>query len=310
MKNAENVNFCQVDNQAPQLIKTPGVVLLSSNKAWLELDWVRQYWQTRPKAGYFIWVKKEVKQVLSICLMISAAKVRQELRNLVVIEPGVKAEMKGVCRTTKAGLAGEHKGESKVILKQGAELRLKHWHDWNKRDKVSLRLSFRLEKDAKLFSNYWCMDGPDSLDKRGSYRLGEGAIVKAELGLRAKQGKVKIKEDSWLEGKGAGAVIKAKLVGDGEAKIKLRSKMTAQVEARGHLDCRGLLLSDKAEIEAVPKLVNQHSRARLTHEASIGRILEDNLNYLRSRGLSEAEAVDLVVAGFLSDGRMKDKITA
>jgi hypothetical protein len=49
----------------------------------------------------------------------------------------------------------------------------------------------------------------------------------------------------------------------------------------------------------VPELVNENKDALLTHEASIGRISEEELNYLRARGLSENEAIDLIVAGFL-----------
>jgi Fe-S cluster assembly scaffold protein SufB len=39
----------------------------------------------------------------------------------------------------------------------------------------------------------------------------------------------------------------------------------------------------------------------LTHEAAIGKISEEELNYLRSRGLSKDEAVNLIVTGFLGE---------
>ena len=70
---------------------------------------------------------------------------------------------------------------------------------------------------------------------------------------------------------------------------------------RGHLDCQGLVVGEKAMIRLVPSLVVKNKNALLTHEASIGKISEDELNYLRSRGLNKSEAIDLIVSGFLAD---------
>jgi Fe-S cluster assembly scaffold protein SufB len=47
-------------------------------------------------------------------------------------------------------------------------------------------------------------------------------------------------------------------------------------------------------------LVCESKEAQITHEASIGKISEEQLNYLRSRGLNEKEAIDLIISGFLS----------
>lgn len=61
----------------------------------------------------------------------------------------------------------------------------------------------------------------------------------------------------------------------------------------------GLLLDGNSSIDAVPELLNKD--ATLTHEASIGRISEEELSYLRSRGLTEDEAIGLIVTGFLGE---------
>jgi Fe-S cluster assembly scaffold protein SufB len=63
----------------------------------------------------------------------------------------------------------------------------------------------------------------------------------------------------------------------------------------------GLLLAEDSSINAIPELVNNHKDASLTHEASVGKISEEVLNYLRSRGLTEDQAIDLIVSGFLGE---------
>lgn len=68
----------------------------------------------------------------------------------------------------------------------------------------------------------------------------------------------------------------------------------------GHLDCRGLMLSNEGKIVAVPQLDAENIDAKLTHEAAIGRIAEEEIFYLMTRGLSEDEAVSMIVRGFLN----------
>jgi len=63
----------------------------------------------------------------------------------------------------------------------------------------------------------------------------------------------------------------------------------------------GLLLAEDSSINAIPELVNRNKDTSLTHEASIGKISEEILNYLRSRGLTEDQAIDLIVSGFLGE---------
>ena len=63
----------------------------------------------------------------------------------------------------------------------------------------------------------------------------------------------------------------------------------------------GLLLSEKSSINSMPELYNKDMNAVLTHEASVGRISEEELNYLRSRGLTENETISLIVTGFLGE---------
>jgi len=76
--------------------------------------------------------------------------------------------------------------------------------------------------------------------------------------------------------------------------------MVANDAGTGHV-CMGLLLSENSSIQAIPELINRNKDVSLTHEASVGKISEEALNYLRSRGLTEDEATDLIITGFLGE---------
>jgi Fe-S cluster assembly scaffold protein SufB len=52
-------------------------------------------------------------------------------------------------------------------------------------------------------------------------------------------------------------------------------------------------------IESIPGLRGLHPEARMSHEASIGRIAPEQVEYLQSRGLDEREAISMIIRGFL-----------
>jgi len=70
-------------------------------------------------------------------------------------------------------------------------------------------------------------------------------------------------------------------------------------ESRAHLECRGLLLSDRAMIYTIPELLAKAQGAELSHEAAVGKIAEEEIYYLMARGFSEKEAASLIVRGFM-----------
>ena len=69
--------------------------------------------------------------------------------------------------------------------------------------------------------------------------------------------------------------------------------------ARGHIECRGLIMDSESRLGTVPVLRTEVSDAELTHEAAIGRLGEEQIFYLMSRGIPEEEAVSVLVRGFM-----------
>ena len=80
----------------------------------------------------------------------------------------------------------------------------------------------------------------------------------------------------------------------------LESSDSTSPNVKGHLECNGLVLSDDSSIYAVPELEANSSGLELSHEAAVGKIDEDEIYYLTSRGLTEEEAAAMIVRGFLS----------
>ncbi len=76
-------------------------------------------------------------------------------------------------------------------------------------------------------------------------------------------------------------------------------KPTAE-NAVSEVQCDGLLLDDISQNNAYPDIRVQNATATVAHEATAGRLSEEILFYLQSRGLSELQARTMIVNGFLS----------
>jgi Fe-S cluster assembly protein SufB len=68
--------------------------------------------------------------------------------------------------------------------------------------------------------------------------------------------------------------------------------------ARNFTQCDSLLIGDQCGAHTVPYIENRNMSAKVEHEATTSRIAEDQLFYCRQRGLSEEDAVGLIVNGF------------
>jgi Fe-S cluster assembly scaffold protein SufB len=71
-------------------------------------------------------------------------------------------------------------------------------------------------------------------------------------------------------------------------------------EVKGHLECRGLILGDAGSIHAIPELKGNLAGIDLSHEAAVGKIAEEEVEYLMARGLTRDEATATIVRGFLN----------
>jgi Fe-S cluster assembly protein SufB len=71
--------------------------------------------------------------------------------------------------------------------------------------------------------------------------------------------------------------------------------------ARNYSQCDSLLMSDTCGAHTFPYVEVKNSTARLEHEASTSKIGEDQLFYCRQRGLSQEEAINLIVNGFCKE---------
>ena len=101
-----------------------------------------------------------------------------------------------------------------------------------------------------------------------------------------------------MNGEGSSATVSSRSVAKGESVQIFYSEMNGNNQCAGHSECDAIIM-DQAKVKAIPVVTANHVDASLIHEAAIGKIAGEQLIKLMTLGLTEAEAEEQIVNGFL-----------
>ncbi len=101
-----------------------------------------------------------------------------------------------------------------------------------------------------------------------------------------------------MNGEDCSANVVSRSVAKEESKQMFRSRINGNNRCNGHTECDAIIM-DQASVSAIPELTANHIDAALIHEAAIGKIAGDQLIKLMTLGLTEAEAEEQIINGFL-----------
>lgn len=141
--------------------------------------------------------------------------------------------------------------------------------------------------------------GVDSTVRKTSAKLDEGAtiVVKEKIMTHGRQyAETEFEVD--LDGEGSGAHVVSRSVATGESHQRFISKINGNNACSGHTECDAIIM-DSASVTAIPEIKANHVDASLIHEAAIGKIAGEQLIKLMTLGLTEKEAEEEIINGFL-----------
>ena len=141
--------------------------------------------------------------------------------------------------------------------------------------------------------------GVDNTYRTTKAELAEGAtmIVHERLMTHGEQKATSVYEVE-LNGEGSSTDVISRSVAKDSSEQIFEAAIVGNTVCNGHAECDAIIM-DNAHVVAVPKLDARNVDAALIHEAAIGKIAGDQLIKLMSLGLSEAEAEEQIIGGFL-----------
>ena len=256
--------------------------------------------------GYFIRVKagNHIKDPVQTCMLINQNKQMQNVHNIVIVEENASLEIITGCTTSKHAGESLHIGISETFVKDGGSLTFSMIHSWGENTHVRPRSGAILGKNARYVSNYVLLNKVGSVQSYpATYLNGEGASVKFSSICLAHEGSdIDVGCLIELNAPRTGAEVISRSITLG-GRMMARGKLVGNAAgAKAHLECRSLVLSDNGITLAVPELESSVADVEMTHEAAVGKIARDQVEYLMMRGLTEDEAVGMIVRGFLEGG--------
>jgi Fe-S cluster assembly scaffold protein SufB len=126
---------------------------------------------------------------------------------------------------------------------------------------------------------------------------GAEAVVNEKLMTHGQQ-VAESEMDVILKGKDATGRIVSRSVARDRSRQLFYPRMTGEDQCFGHVQCDSILMDD-ARIQSIPALIADSPEARLIHEAAIGKIAGEQIQKLMTLGLTEAEAEEKILEGFL-----------
>ena len=201
------------------------------------------------------------------------------------------------------GQDSEHDGVHRFFVGRGAKVKYveKHYGSGDGRGKRILNpvTECYMEEDSSMEMEMEQIKGVDSTERTTIAELKSGAklVVKERLMTHGSQNAVSSYQVN-LNGAGATADVVSRSVARDDSNQTFNARITGNAPCSGHTECDSIIM-DRGHILAIPSLEANDIDAMLVHEAAIGKIAGDQLTKLMTLGLTEAEAEEQIINGFL-----------
>ncbi len=301
----------------------PGLEVMSTTEALKKYEWLDNYFwkiirpeadeftkqtKARPHHGYFLRALPDTKAIypLQACLFINDDNIIQNVHNIIIAEEGSDLQVITGCATASDVRRGLHIGISEFYVKKNAKLTFTMIHNWAEDVSVRPRTATLVEEGGTFLSNYICLKPVKTLQMYPKTELiGRSAMARYSSILFAHPGShLDVGSRVILKAKDSKAEVITRAVSAG-GDIIARGHLKGEVAGiKAHLECGGLMVTEKGLIHAIPELEGTVEGVDLSHEAAVGKIAKDEIEYLMSRGLSQGEAQAAIVRGFLDTSIM------
>ena len=255
--------------------------------------------------GTFLYVPKgvHISEPLQAYFRMNAKNMGQFEHTLIIVEEGAAAHYIEGCSAPKYGSQGLHAGLVEIFVKQNARCRYSSVENWS-RDTYNLNTKRAIvEKDATMEWVGGNMGSGTTMLYPCSMLVGEGARCD-HLAIAFAN------KDQWqdtgakvfhLAPHTSSRVTSKSISKDGGTAV-YRGKLFIAPNAHdstANVECDALLLDEKSRTDTIPDIQIRNNDVTIAHEATVGKLSEEQLFYLMARGIALEEARSMIVNGFI-----------
>lgn len=203
----------------------------------------------------------------------------------------------------------EHKGQHSFYIEEGAHVTYleKHYGETHENRhseagvvKMNPCVEIHMGKNSSMQMESQQIKGIDYTVRQTKAELGEGANLSVIEKIHThKDQYAETQFDVDLNGEGSSVQVVSRSIASDKSYQKFVSKINGNTKCYGHVECDGIIM-DQGRVTAIPEITANNVDARLVHEAAIGKIAGAQLTKLMTLGLTEKEAEQEIINGFLS----------
>ncbi len=254
--------------------------------------------------GSFVYIPKGVKleMPLQSYFRLNSPESGQFEHTLIIVEEGASLHFIEGCSAPKYNVANLHAGAVELYVKKNARLRYSTIENWSKNmynlnsKRALVEENGRMEWVSGSFGSHTSYLYPMTILKGDNSQMEYTGITFAGGGQNLDTGAKVVHQ-----GKNTKSVISTKSISKDGGIGTYRSSVVIQKEAKNakaSISCDSLMLDSISRSDTIPAMDIRTNDADVGHEAKIGRISDEAIFYLMSRGLSEEDARAMIVSGF------------
>lgn len=255
--------------------------------------------------GTFIYVPRGVKvsMPLQAYFRMNAPSSGQFEHTLIIAEEESSVSYIEGCSAPKYTSSSIHAGCVEIHIHKGASVKYSSIENWSKN-------TYNLNTKRALVGTgghvEWLngnMGSAVTMLYPASILAGDGASSESLGIVIAGHGQVQDTGSKVIHlAKNTRSIIHSKSISKDGGTAIYRGLVSIHKDAEGtvsHVDCDGLIVDDLSSSVTIPVVSNRNMSSHFTHEASVGKLSDETMGYVMSRGYTEAEAKRVLVGGFV-----------
>lgn len=255
--------------------------------------------------GIDIWIRPGTKkESLHMPVILSQAGIKEVVYNDFHIGEDSDVTIIAGCGIHNGGDASsQHDGIHRFYVGKNAKIKYveKHYGSGDGKGEriMNPQTIVEIEENGYMEMDTAQIKGVDSTIRKTDAKLAAGAklVVMERLmthGTQRAESYFKVE----MDGEDAGTNIVSRSVAKDESYQLFASNIEGNAKCSGHTECDAIIIGN-AKISAIPEITANDSDAALIHEAAIGKIAGEQIIKLMTLGLTEAEAEEQIISGFL-----------
>ena len=259
--------------------------------------------EDKPGIDIFIDGKTQGEKVF-IPVVVSVSGMTDLVYNDFYVEDGADVNIIAGCGIHNGGTkASQHDGIHRFFIAPGAKVRYieKHYGSGDGMGKriMNPQTIVHIAENGYMEMETAQIKGVDSTERLTTANLAAGAtLVVTERLLTHGCQSAKSTFEVALNGEGSGTHIISRSVAKEHSKQLFISRVSDNAPCSGHTECDAIIM-DEASVRAVPEIAANCMDAALIHEAAIGKIAGEQIVKLMTLGLTEQQAEEQIISGFL-----------